>query len=105
MLVHLNAQFLSIPAGLLRQAATFLLLTALAQPSLRAQEKPIVALHDLVSQEIRQQGFTLPRAMKVHVYARGGGARGIGRWQSGGHLHAYGWILNAATREVVWEMD
>jgi len=36
--------------------------------------------------------------MKVHVYAKGGGVEGE-------PFFAYGWILNAATREVVWQMD
>ncbi len=75
----------------------------LGLPVLRAQEKPVVSLQDLVSTEIRQQGFTLPRAMKVHVYARGGGLEHA--WGGERNLFAYGWILNAATREVVWQMN
>ena len=67
----------------------------------RAQEPVIVSLKDAIAKEVQAQGFTLPRGMKVHVYARGAGA---GRWEPG-PLYAYGWILNAATREVVWQME
>ena len=73
--------------------------------SLGAVEPRIVALHDFESTEVRQQGFTLPRTMKVHVYARGGGVRHLGRSINTNPLFAYGWILNATTREVVWQMD
>jgi len=74
-----------------------------AQPALRAQEKTIVSLKEFISTEVRQQGFTLPKAMKVHVHAQGGGTESV--WGEHGHLFAYGWILNASTREVVWQMN
>lgn len=71
---------------------------ALAGTLARAQETPIVSLMDTVKTEVQERTFILPRDMKVHVYAKGGGT---------GHqtFFAYGWILNAATREVVWQMD
>ena len=75
-----------------------LLATALAT---QAQEPVIVSLKDAVAKEVQAQGFTLPRDQKVHVYARGASDR---RWDPS-PLFAYGWILNAATREVVWQMD
>jgi len=87
----------------------FALLLAFSPMALRgAEPRPeprIVALHDFESAELRQQGFTLPVAMKIHVYAKGGGLRRIGHAASGNPLFASGWILNAATREVVWQMD
>lgn len=76
---------------------------ALAVPG-RAQEQQVVALREFVSTEVRAQGFTLPRDLKVHVYARGGGPGPRDRVQVDRSFHAYGWILNAVTREVVWEM-
>jgi hypothetical protein len=65
---------------------------------LRAQESTVVSLKDALHTEVQERGFTLARPMKVHVYAKGGG---VGR----GSFYAYGWILNSATREVVWQMD
>lgn len=67
----------------------------------RAQEPVIVSLKDAIAKEVQSQGFTLPRDAKVHVYARGGASQGLNR----GPFFAYGWILNASTREVVWQMD
>lgn len=78
----------------------------LALHSAEAKAEPrIVSLHGLEGAEVRSQGFTLPRDMKVHVYARGAGHRNLGRGTMEGTLFASGWILNAATREVVWQMD
>ena len=75
----------------------------LAQVPLVAQETPIVSLKEFISTEVRQQGFTLPSPAKVHVYARGGGIEQ--RWNDDQTLFAYGWVLNATTREVVWQMS
>ncbi|MCE1229732.1 MAG: hypothetical protein LWX11_09655 [Firmicutes bacterium] len=64
-----------------------------------AQETPVVSLKEFVSAEVRGQGFTLADDAQIHIYARGGGFR-PGR----GGMWAYGWILDARTREVVWQM-
>lgn len=66
-----------------------------------AQEPVLVSLKEAVAQEVQSQGFTLPRAMKVHLFARGAAPGTLHR----GPYFAYGWILNAATREVVWQME
>lgn len=94
----------SLPVRLLQTACLVLLATGLGPTALRAQETPIVTLGDLASAEVRQQGFTLPRPMKVHVFARGAGVRFWWDDRSGVRLFASGWILDAATREVVWQM-
>ena len=80
-------------------------LAVLLPSSAQAQERPVVRLTDLAAAEVRQQGFTLPRPMKVHVYARGGGVHLWFMGDEGDRLFASAWILNAATREVVWQMD
>lgn len=95
--------------------AAFLLALALGSLSLRAagpeprpesrQEPRIISLKGFETAEVRSQGFTLPRSMKVHIYAKGGGLRRLVRAHVDEPLFAYGWILNAATREVVWQMD
>ena len=87
------------------QAMLFFALMAAFAPAARSAEPRIVALHGFEAVEVRQQGFTLPTAMKVHVYARGGGLRRILHANQESPLFAYGWILNATTREVVWQMD
>jgi hypothetical protein len=86
-------------------AVLFVLAMSFAPSVLRGEEPRVVALHGFETAEVRQQGFTLPRAMKVHVYARGAGLRRIVHPSGDNPLFAYGWILNAATREVVWQMD
>lgn len=85
--------------------ALFVIMASFAPASLRGEEPRILGLHGLEAAEVRQQGFTLPRAMKIHVYARGGGLRSFFHREEGQPLFAYGWILNATTREVVWQMD
>ena len=94
---------------LIQAVALFLLMACLAPVSLRGaephSEQRIVALHDFEAVEVRQQGFTLPRAMKVHVYARGAGLQRLIHSSGDEPLFAYGWLLNATTREVVWQMD
>jgi 5-hydroxyisourate hydrolase-like protein (transthyretin family) len=95
-------------AALLRTihaAVLFGLLVTFAPTALHGEEPRIVALHGFETAEVRQQGFTLSRPMKVHIYARGGGLRQVLHTSSDNPLFAYGWILNAATREVVWQMD
>ena len=56
-------------------AVVLFLALATAGLPLRAEEPRLVALHGLDAAEVRSQGFTLPRPMKVHVYARGAGLR------------------------------
>jgi hypothetical protein len=83
---------------------TYFLMLALGGLALQAQETAVVSLKEFVSTEVRQQGFTLSRDMKIHVYARGGGKQAQEHWAGDSQPFAYGWILNAATREVVWQM-
>ncbi len=83
------------------QSLRYLLAAAallMASPRLHAQETTVVSLKDALRTEVQERGFTLARPTKVHIYAKGGG---VGQ----GSFYAYGWILNASTREVVWQMD
>ena len=100
--------FLMPAAALIRTihaAALFLLFVAFAPAALRGGEPRIVGLHGFETAEVRQQGFTLPRTLKVHIYAKGAGLHQVFHTSSDNPLFAYGWILNASTREVVWQMD
>ncbi len=71
---------------------------------LHAEEQTIVSLKEFVSTEVRSQGFTLSNPLRVHVYARGGGVSDENSWDESERMYAYGWIINALTREAVWEM-
>lgn len=96
----------SLPVRILQVVCLALLATGLLDLSvLQAQETPVVTLGDLAAAEVRQQGFTLPRPMKVHIFARGAGVRFWWGGRSGAQLFASGWILDAASREVLWQMD
>jgi hypothetical protein len=99
---------LSEAAALIRTihaVALFVLFVASAPAALQGGEPRIVGLHGFETAEVRQQGFTLPRALKVHIYAKGAGLHQVFHTSSDNPLFAYGWILNASTREVVWQMD
>ncbi len=87
-----------------RRSSLLLAVLFTLAPGLRAEERAVVSLKEFVSTEVRSQGFTLPRSMKVHVYAKGGGKSAKDAWAGDAQPYAYGWILNAASREVVWQM-
>ncbi|WP_243324716.1 hypothetical protein [Geothrix sp. SG200] len=106
----MSSFLMSEAAALVRtvQAITaFILALLLGVVTLRAAEPEprIVSLKGFEAVEVKSQGFTLPRPMKVHVYAKGGGLRRLVHARPEEPLFAYGWILNATTREVVWQMD
>lgn len=101
--------FLMSEAALLlrviQAVALFLLMITFGPAALKGGEPRIVALHGFEAAEVRSQGFALPQATKVHVYARGAGLRRLVHGSGDEPFFAYGWILNATTREVVWQMD
>jgi hypothetical protein len=69
-----------------------------------AGEKNVVALRNFCDTELKTAGFDLPRRTTLHIRALGAGAEKSWTYSSD-DLFAYGWIINAATREVVWEMS
>ena len=108
MLSYLMSEVAAL--GRVIQTITALILATTFAPLLLHSAEPrpeprIISLKGFEAAEVRSQGFTLPRDMKVHVYAKGGGVRRFGHAPMDNPLFAYGWILNAATREVVWQMD
>lgn len=56
----------------------------------------IIGFTGLRDDEFVSKGFTLKKDMQVRVYAIGEG--------SDGEMYDYGWIVDAKTRERVWEM-
>ena len=63
----------------------------------RINEKAIVALNSMRDDRYEKRGFTLDREMDLRIYA-------LGEIQEDGN-YDYGWIIDADTREKVWNMD
>jgi hypothetical protein len=68
-----------------------------------ASERLIIQLKDFTQSEMKSGGFILPSDQIIHIYAVGGGGKKSGVFNS--DMYAYGWIINADTREVVWQME
>jgi len=69
----------------------------------RAGEKSVATLKDFSQVEMKQAGIDLRQAATLHIKARGAG--GSYGWSYKSDLmFAYGWIINADTRALVWEM-
>jgi len=68
----------------------------------------IVSLKDFTKEEVRGAGFTLSKDLAVHIAAVGGGDRSF--WNDAFNddesqqMYAAGWIIDADTRDVVWDM-
>ncbi len=56
----------------------------------------IVKLTEVRDEQFLFQGFTLKKALDLHIYALGEGRDG--------DMYDYGWIIDSKTREKVWEM-
>jgi hypothetical protein len=74
--------------------ATILLIVA-SQSS--AQNDILAEINDIPLETVRSAGFTIEGDQQVFIEAVGAG-------ETGRELAANAWILNAQTREVVWEM-
>ncbi|MBI5471078.1 MAG: hypothetical protein HY961_01890 [Ignavibacteriae bacterium] len=82
-------------------------LLLLACPAIAAQ-KTVVALHDFSKMELKSAGFDLSRTTTFHITARGAGnsqCDNDGDWKDRDDMFAYGWILDANTRQPVWKME
>ncbi|TFH02422.1 MAG: hypothetical protein E4H13_02125 [Calditrichales bacterium] len=58
---------------------------------------PVVDIGKVRSHEYVTQGFSLRNPLALHIYALGEG--------DDGEMYDYGWIVNAKTREKVWELN
>ncbi len=67
-------------------------------------ERAVVSLKDFRTVELKTIGFEVPRKMELHVKAVGAGGD-YGWSYKSDNMVAYGWIIDAVTRRVVWEMD
>lgn len=96
-----------------------LMMLALVSAPAAAQTDTLVGIRDLSAREHRMQALVLPRAQELQVKAVGGEPRGtsaFGRFLQHGifmNRHrddlgdvwpANAWILDAGTRQVVWEL-
>ncbi|HTK81030.1 MAG TPA: hypothetical protein VL633_01965 [Bacteroidota bacterium] len=89
----------SLPFGIFLALSTFILTFPLM-----AGERPFIELKDFSLTEVKSGGFRLPAEAEIHIHARGaGGERSFS--SSKLSMYAYGWIINADTREVIWRMD
>jgi hypothetical protein len=92
--------------------AILALIVFTASPSSNSSREPgdkiVTSLKDFRDQELKSAGFTLAKETRVHVHALGGGEKRT--WENWfgddePQLYAGGWIIDATTREAVWEMD
>ncbi|MBI2430103.1 MAG: hypothetical protein HYV29_15150 [Ignavibacteriales bacterium] len=69
-----------------------------------------ITLKDFTNEEVKGLGFTLAKDMKISINAVGGGNKNSwkefwdGKYKSN-DMFAGGWIIDAETRNVVWEMS
>ena len=87
---------------MIRTVSITIVALGLALPASGA-EKSIISLRDYCSTELQHRGFELSRPTTIHIRALGGGG-GKGWTYKSEKMFAYGWILDAATREPVWTM-
>ncbi|TDI86065.1 MAG: hypothetical protein E2O78_03530 [Caldithrix sp.] len=79
---------------------TLILISSAFSTSTRAQESVLVDIKNITPEEIRVGGFALDRSADVKIEAVGFYA---GRRH--GLMFTRAWILDAGTREVVWEIE
>lgn len=94
-------------------ALATLMLVAGRAPALTAQSESLVDIRNLTPQELRSSAFVLSAPQSIQIEAVGGEPRRdrhAGTWWSSGDSDewhtwpAAAWILNASTREVVWDL-
>jgi hypothetical protein len=69
-----------------------------------AGERQIVSLRNFCDVELKSAGIELRQPAVVHIKALGGG--GDRGWtHKSDEMFAYGWIINAETRNLVWKMS
>lgn len=79
-----------------------------------AQNRTLVTIQDLTPREVQREAFSLDASQDLHVEAVGGRSKDRDRhfwdrWSDDEerrpHWPGNAWILNARTREVVWELN
>jgi hypothetical protein len=73
-----------------------------------AGERTVVSLRNMNSVELKSAGIEVSQTTTVHIVARGAGDSKCdydSRDDDRNDMFAHGWIINADTRQVVWEMN
>ncbi len=68
-----------------------------------AGEKTVISLRDFEAKELKSAGLSLKGDAALKIKALGDGIENKKMTETG--MFAYGWIINADTREPVWTMD
>jgi hypothetical protein len=87
----------------MRSAIGILAVAALVTRAM-AGEKAVVSLKGFCDAELKSAGIELTRTTRFHIKALGGGGD-YGWTYKSNEMFAYGWILDASTRKLVWKMD
>ncbi len=69
----------------------------------RAGEQTVLSLRDFTQTELKATGITVTQPTTVHIRALGGGDE-EGWGSKTNSMFAYGWIINAVSKDIVWEM-
>ncbi len=77
---------------------------AAAAATTYASERQLVRLKNFIDVETKASGFVLPSETKLHIRALGCGSDRAGKF-SDIPMCAYGWIIDANTRQEVWSMN
>jgi plastocyanin len=85
-----------------RYGWTFLLLIA-GYICLYGGEKNLIELRDFTNTELKGAGLILSRDTDIHINAMGGAIKKSALGNS--DMYAYAWIIDADSREVIWQME
>lgn len=69
-----------------------------------AGERVVVSLKDFRTTELKMAGINVPQRMTFNVKALGGGENTI-RVGRESRMYAFAWVIDADTRQPVWQMD
>jgi hypothetical protein len=62
-------------------------------------QKKVVDIRNIGHRDWKMEAFSLDKKLDLNIEARGAGDH----WHE--YMYAYAWILDAGTRDVVWEMN
>jgi hypothetical protein len=81
-----------------------IVLLALLWGTAAGGEKSVLLLRNFCDSELKSAGFEIKEPIQIHIKALGGGGD-YGWTYKSNAMFAYGWIINADTRALVWRME
>jgi len=87
-----------------RQFIRIAALATIVVSSALGGERSVVSLKNFSDVELKMAGIEVPQSTTFHIKALGAGGD-YGWTYKSDELFAYGWIINADTRKLVWKMD